>query len=246
MPPARKRKLDELHEVCLENLVCPITQELPYDPVIAADGFMYERFAILKWFANHTRSPTTNLELDTTRVTRVPSIKALVRSLVASGHVKDRCMITLWLKNERQRNHVETVRRRADNGDVKAIMTLAGAYRDGLGVELNLEEAFRWFERACKLGDPLGTCATGQALCEGHGVYKNYVRGMLLIGNAAGLGVGHAFFLLGHCHRFGMWGISRNYEEARRYYNMATQAPVQATSSKEDVEEALRWANDDS
>jgi len=50
----------------LENfLVCPITQELFVDPVLAEDGHTYERSAITRWFATgNTRSPVTNAVLE--------------------------------------------------------------------------------------------------------------------------------------------------------------------------------------
>ncbi|GIL63149.1 hypothetical protein Vafri_17256 [Volvox africanus] len=42
--------------------VCPITQELMRDPVVASDGFTYERAAIARWLAAGGRtSPMTNL-----------------------------------------------------------------------------------------------------------------------------------------------------------------------------------------
>lgn len=47
------------------SLICPITQELLEDPVIAADGFTYERAAIERWLGmgSNRRSPTTNAPL---------------------------------------------------------------------------------------------------------------------------------------------------------------------------------------
>ena len=44
--------------------MCPITDEIMRDPVIAADGHTYERRAITEWFAHHDTSPNTNLVLD--------------------------------------------------------------------------------------------------------------------------------------------------------------------------------------
>ncbi|GIL88577.1 hypothetical protein Vretimale_15302 [Volvox reticuliferus] len=42
--------------------VCPITQEMMRDPVVASDGFTYERAAIARWLAAGRRtSPMTNL-----------------------------------------------------------------------------------------------------------------------------------------------------------------------------------------
>ena len=47
------------------ELRCPISQELMDDPVIARDGYTYEKRNILRWFEYHSRSPLTNLELPT-------------------------------------------------------------------------------------------------------------------------------------------------------------------------------------
>ena len=42
---------------------CPITQEVMTDPVVAADGYTYDRSAITKWLATHATSPMTNAKL---------------------------------------------------------------------------------------------------------------------------------------------------------------------------------------
>ena len=53
--------------VSIAELLCPITQELFVDPVVAADGFTYERGALLAWFAKCSdgtvTSPLTNAPL---------------------------------------------------------------------------------------------------------------------------------------------------------------------------------------
>ena len=41
------------------RFVCPITQELPIDPVTAEDGKVYERSAITEWLSKQRRSPST-------------------------------------------------------------------------------------------------------------------------------------------------------------------------------------------
>lgn len=48
-----------------DDLVCPITQELMVDPVIAADGHTYERHAIERWLASKRTSPKTGGEIET-------------------------------------------------------------------------------------------------------------------------------------------------------------------------------------
>ena len=44
---------------CPRDFECSITAERMKDPVIAADGFSYERVAIEKWFSNKATSPKT-------------------------------------------------------------------------------------------------------------------------------------------------------------------------------------------
>ena len=47
--PQEKKMRASINDVAAD-LRCPITQELPVDPVIAKDGKIYEREAILEWF----------------------------------------------------------------------------------------------------------------------------------------------------------------------------------------------------
>jgi len=46
-----------------EEFYCPITHLVMKDPVVAHDGFSYERSAIEEWLANKDTSPMTNKEL---------------------------------------------------------------------------------------------------------------------------------------------------------------------------------------
>lgn len=43
--------------------ICPITQDIMEDPVMAADGFNYERAAIVEWLKRHSTSPMTNINM---------------------------------------------------------------------------------------------------------------------------------------------------------------------------------------
>ena len=58
-----KRYRQAIDEVA-EEYVCPITAELPIDPVTAEDGRCYERCAIEEWFVRQpqpqVKSPVTN------------------------------------------------------------------------------------------------------------------------------------------------------------------------------------------
>ena len=45
-------------------MLCPITQELMEDPVIAADGHTYERSAIQRWLQRRQTSPKAGTPLE--------------------------------------------------------------------------------------------------------------------------------------------------------------------------------------
>ena len=47
-------------DLIVDEYLCPITQELPIDPVTAEDGRVYERSAIEEWLATNEKSPHTN------------------------------------------------------------------------------------------------------------------------------------------------------------------------------------------
>jgi hypothetical protein len=62
------------------ELICPITQELLHDPVIASDGHTYERKSLVTWLSmGNARSPVTNSLLENTNP------NALVTNLVVGS-----------------------------------------------------------------------------------------------------------------------------------------------------------------
>ncbi|XP_074470643.1 WD repeat, SAM and U-box domain-containing protein 1-like isoform X4 [Sebastes fasciatus] len=78
------RKVEELKSdsVCSgipDEFLCPITRELMREPVIAADGYSYERDAINSWINTKNRSsPMTNLPLLTTLLTPNHTLKMAI------------------------------------------------------------------------------------------------------------------------------------------------------------------------
>ncbi|GLC46283.1 hypothetical protein PLESTM_001853700 [Pleodorina starrii] len=48
--------------------LCPITQDVMVEPVVAADGYTYERLAISEWMLRARTSPMTNLPLEHTNL----------------------------------------------------------------------------------------------------------------------------------------------------------------------------------
>jgi len=73
-----------------DEFVCPITYELFRDPVVASDGFTYERTAIEKWLrgaaveSENATSPKSGLPLNPV-VTANINIKKLIQDLINEG-----------------------------------------------------------------------------------------------------------------------------------------------------------------
>ncbi|KAG8559892.1 hypothetical protein GDO81_017481 [Engystomops pustulosus] len=69
-----------------EEFLCPITCEIMKDPVIASDGYSYERKAIESWISTKRTSPMTNLPLENLLLTPNRTLKmALNRWLDTSS-----------------------------------------------------------------------------------------------------------------------------------------------------------------
>ncbi|XP_027641032.2 WD repeat, SAM and U-box domain-containing protein 1 isoform X3 [Falco biarmicus] len=62
-----------------DEFLCPITRELMKDPVIAADGYSYEKEAMENWISNQRRSsPMTNLPLHSPMLTPNRTLKMAI------------------------------------------------------------------------------------------------------------------------------------------------------------------------
>jgi len=68
------------------------------------------------------------------------------------------------------------VRTMAEQGDAEAQFVLGTMYRDGQGVEKDLEETLKWWERAAELGNVDAQFALGNIYSGGFGVTRDYVQ----------------------------------------------------------------------
>ena len=74
------------------DYICPITQELMRDPVIALDGHSYERDAILQWFGRGTtKSPLTGVVLGSRHISRNHTLRKAIENFLTKEmpHLKD-------------------------------------------------------------------------------------------------------------------------------------------------------------
>lgn len=65
---------------CPRLFCCPLTCAIMIDPVLAMDGYCYERTAITEWLSNHETSPQTNESLADRRVYPNSALKEDIES----------------------------------------------------------------------------------------------------------------------------------------------------------------------
>jgi hypothetical protein len=63
-----------------QDLICPITLDIYRDPVIAQDGHVYERAAIVRWIEQQGTSPLTREPLDISDLCPEENIRQLCQS----------------------------------------------------------------------------------------------------------------------------------------------------------------------
>jgi hypothetical protein len=66
----------------MSQFICPITQVTMTDPVVAMDGFCYERSAIMQWLSTNDTSPNTREKMGKVLITN----HAMRSELSAAGH----------------------------------------------------------------------------------------------------------------------------------------------------------------
>ena len=74
-------KKQDLKDDPPDEYICPISLEIMEDPVIAADGYTYERVEIEAWFMKTRTSPKTNEALLHTHLVPNRNLKNLIKEM---------------------------------------------------------------------------------------------------------------------------------------------------------------------
>jgi hypothetical protein len=222
--PARENKRQKKNNLG-EDLVCPITMELPWDPVTAGDGYVYERSAIeqhIKTCKDHyqpLKSPMTNQPMMTKVLLPAPHIKNTIEKLIESGSINGDITKT-WMEKLEEKRNVEVILKKAEGGDVDAMYQVGKWYLSGHHtLKQNFKAAFSWFEKAHKGGNVSGTRRIGLCLCSGIGVKKSVRDGIMYLTSAAERKSAAGAFLLGEALSKGKYGLTKNKDEAIKWLN---------------------------
>ena len=213
--PREKKMRESINGVAAE-LRCPITQELPFDPVMAEDGKIYERKAILEWFSKKDRpiSPSTGAVIGKKLLPAVQT-KNTIDSLFKSGAIEGE-LATAWGYRLADEKKVKATRAKAEGGDGYAMFVLGAWYQHGeRGLAEDLEQARTWFHRSAAARDPYGMASLGECLLLGEGGPTNTSLGLIYITDAAHLGSDVGAYLLGEAFSKGIHNLPKDPEQSR-------------------------------
>ena len=237
-----KRYRQAIDEVA-EEYVCPITAELPVDPVTAEDGRCYERCAIEEWFVQQpqpqVKSPVTNEPMGK-RLLPAVQVRNTLKRLVESGAISG-SKAGAWKEAMAEEVKMAAVRAQAEGGDVDAMAVLGDSYLKGKhGLKKDLAQSFMWLKRAADLKDVYALMACGLAYLNGQGVERSDSRGLTMLAKAAGLGSEHACAMLGVSNAEGRHGFDKDPQEATRWYREMQTCDCR-DSSEFSREKAAAW-----
>ena len=240
-----KRYRQAIDEVA-EEYVCPITAELPIDPVTAEDGRFYERHAIEEWFSRQpeaqVKSPVTN-ELMGKRLVPAVQVRNSLKRLVESGAISG-SKTDAWKQAMAEREEVVALRAEAEGGDANSMCALAIRYDTGThGLKKDFAQSFKWFKRAADLKKRCGLTNSGIAYLNGEGVERSCPRGIAMLGAAAALGSEHACAILGLANAEARYGLEQNLQEAKRWYREVQKCGPRDSNDRL-CEKAAAWLRD--
>ncbi|CAB9517635.1 Sel1 domain protein repeat-containing protein [Seminavis robusta] len=201
------------------DLICPITRELPWVPIIAQDGRIYEAAAIKTYFATQRqngapiKSPYTNAPMADTLLP-VPHIKGLIETLVENEAIQGDAL-DAWNKKVKQMQKKDNLLQKANDGDSESMYTAARRYDDGLdGFEKDQSLAYQWYKKSHEAGNVKGTAMLGQCRVHGWGVEQSFPIGIHYLTRAAENGSDYAAYVLGKAFAKGRYGMTVNNKEA--------------------------------
>ena len=242
MPPKRRaeaadtaatsKKYKSAMDEMADEWICPITTELPLDPVMAEDGHTYERSAIeelIRVQGAGLKSPITNLSMGRKLLPSTQArntIEKLVRSGAIGGDKAEH-----WLQRLSDEELVKTTVQKAEGGDVVAMYTLNVWHTFGKhGLREDIEAAFRWTMKGAELRDVRCMQTAGWKMLIGSGTDKQPMRGGAFLVEAALGGSRSAAAFLGDYYYVGIYGYPKSKKEAKVWYSRVASGTVDHVS----------------
>ena len=223
------------------DLVFPITQELPFDPVMAEDGKIYERNAIVEWLGRERTSPVTRAHMGR-RIIPAIQTKNTISTLIKSGAIEGE-MAEAWQKRLADEKRVQELRAKAEGGDGDAMYLLGTWYGHGqYGLAKDAAQSRTWYERSAATRDPRGMTGFGVCLLLGYGGPKNTSLGWVYITDAAHLGSDLGAYRLGEAFLKGFHNLPKDRVQTRFWLKKVVGGECKHKHlRREAIAEAKKW-----
>ena len=189
------------------EFLCPITQELPVEPVTAMDGKVYERKAIEEHFRHapndrdgnpEYKSPMTNQRISN-QLLPATHVRNSLEMMVKSGAITGE-KVDAWKKKLEEEETVARLLEQAQAGDVLAMSRLGLTYEE----QDKFTDALAWYRRGADAGSMACLSQVGRFHVFGHGMNEPQPgAGLIMITEAAVNDNQHACWLLGEYFRKG-------------------------------------------
>jgi TPR repeat protein len=226
-------KASDDSESWVDEYKCPITQELPTDPVMAEDGRCYESSAIEDWFSKQTcgsaiaKSPVTNLVIGRRLVPAV-QIRNAIERLIDTGLIVGE-PARAWKEKvgdtARMTPEMKKIWQKAHKGVPAAMTDVGFAYRDGAdGLPKDFDKAAVWLRKAALHDEPHSVQCLGVFYTNGTGVEKDMARAFIELSRAAMLGSEHAAICIGRRLDGGSGVMKKDRDAARFWFNLSKKA----------------------
>ena len=203
-----------------DELICPLSLHLPWEPVTAGDGLVYEKEYIEKHIeskrGNLLRSPVKNVPMSRLLLPAT-HVKNLIEILIENGTITGE-LADAWNKKAQNQKDMADYVKRAEGGDADVMYKLAAAYTYArCGFKQDAKLAYKWCEKAHDAGNVMATALLGDMLLYGEGVTRCLSDGLMYVTMAAEQGSDLAAYILGMALADGTCGLSKNSEEAIRW-----------------------------
>ena len=238
-----ERDMTKSHNALADMFLCPITKELPVDPVLAADGKIYERAKIEEWLAKHDTSPATGEKMKDKVLTAASSVvTGAIDLLVKCNAVDEQKRQTLKTKLENEQK-LKELKSKAEAGDYATMCSLAYAYRDGnFGLAKDKKEAENWFRRSAEGGHNGGMSAYGELLVN----KGDLILGMHYLTRTA-TECDNSAYKLGRAYHYAKFGLPKDLHQAKYYLSMVGKCRVKniLASTRDEIATELRAIQDE-
>jgi hypothetical protein len=211
------KKMRESINDAAKEFICPITQELPIQPVMAEDGKIYEREAIANWLRQNATSPITRAPMGP-KLVPVVQVRNNIESLIQTGVIEGE-IAEAWHKRLEFEKRVKEMRAKAEGGDGDAMQWMGVCYTFGQGVAKDEAQARAWYERSAAARNPKGLASFSHSLLSGIGGPQDFALGLVNLTEAAGLGSDFGAYLLGWAFFNGGYGLPKDPVRARYWLN---------------------------